>query len=54
MKELQEIEDNVNELEKRGVELEMKLRSSEEGEIKKNTHTHTVLASLIRSEKRQI
>ncbi|KAM9363929.1 protein-methionine sulfoxide oxidase mical2b [Symphorus nematophorus] len=30
MKELQEIEDNLNELEKRGVELEMKLRSSEE------------------------
>ncbi|KAM7419696.1 hypothetical protein PAMA_016671 [Pampus argenteus] len=30
LKELQEIEDNVNELEKRGVELELKLRSSEE------------------------
>lgn len=30
IKELQEIEDNLNELEKRGVELEMKLRSSEE------------------------
>ncbi|XP_029013110.1 protein-methionine sulfoxide oxidase mical2b isoform X2 [Betta splendens] len=30
MKELQEIEDNLNELEKRGVELEMKLRKSEE------------------------
>lgn len=30
MRELQEIEDNLNELEKRGVELEMKLRSSEE------------------------
>ncbi|XP_041789743.1 protein-methionine sulfoxide oxidase mical2b [Chelmon rostratus] len=30
MKELQEIEDNLNELEKRGVELEVKLRSSEE------------------------
>lgn len=36
MKELQEIEDNLNELEKRGVELEMRLRSSEEGEM--NTH----------------
>lgn len=33
MKELQEIEDNLNELERRGVELEMRLRSSEEGEI---------------------
>ncbi|CAK6972993.1 protein-methionine sulfoxide oxidase mical2b [Scomber scombrus] len=30
IKELQDIEDNLNELEKRGVELEMKLRSSEE------------------------
>lgn len=30
LKELQQIEDNLNELEKRGVELEMKLRSSEE------------------------
>ncbi|KAI3353430.1 hypothetical protein L3Q82_019957, partial [Scortum barcoo] len=30
LKELQDIEDNLNELEKRGVELEMKLRSSEE------------------------
>ncbi|XP_040892783.1 protein-methionine sulfoxide oxidase mical2b isoform X2 [Toxotes jaculatrix] len=30
VKELQEIEDNLNELEKRGVELEMKLRRSEE------------------------
>ncbi|XP_028270905.1 protein-methionine sulfoxide oxidase mical2b isoform X2 [Parambassis ranga] len=30
MKELQEIEDNLNELEQRGVELEMKLRKSEE------------------------
>ncbi|XP_061576268.1 protein-methionine sulfoxide oxidase mical2b isoform X2 [Cololabis saira] len=30
LKELDEIEDNVNELEKRGVELEMKLRSREE------------------------
>ncbi|XP_037621236.1 MICAL-like protein 2 isoform X2 [Sebastes umbrosus] len=30
MKELQEIEDNLNEWEKRGVELEVKLRSSEE------------------------
>ncbi|KAG7222583.1 hypothetical protein INR49_016180 [Caranx melampygus] len=30
LKELQEIENNLNELEKRGVELEMKLRSSEE------------------------
>lgn len=30
MKELQEIDKNLNELEKRGVELEMKLRSSEE------------------------
>ncbi|KAM7394598.1 hypothetical protein PAMP_021389 [Pampus punctatissimus] len=30
LKELQEIEDHVNELEKRGVELELKLRSSEE------------------------
>lgn len=36
MKELQEIEDNLNELEKRGVELEVRLRKSEEGEI--NTH----------------
>lgn len=39
LKELQEIENNLNELEKRGVELEVKLRSSEEGQI--NTHTHT-------------
>ncbi|KAM6939832.1 protein-methionine sulfoxide oxidase mical2b [Xenentodon cancila] len=30
LRELQEIEDNLNELEKRGVELEMRLRSSEE------------------------
>ncbi|XP_074521581.1 MICAL-like protein 2 [Halichoeres trimaculatus] len=30
LKELQEIEDNLNELERRGVELEVKLRSSEE------------------------
>lgn len=30
LKELQQIEDNLNELERRGVELEMKLRSSEE------------------------
>lgn len=30
LKELQDIEDNLNELEKRGVELEVKLRSSEE------------------------
>lgn len=30
LKELQQIEDNLNELEKRGVELEVKLRSSEE------------------------
>lgn len=33
LKELQEIEDNLNELEKRGVELEVKLRTCEEGEI---------------------
>lgn len=32
MKELQEIEHNLNELEKRGVELEVKLRTCEEGE----------------------
>lgn len=32
IKELQDIEDNLNELEKRGVELEVKLRTCEEGE----------------------
>jgi len=33
IRELQDIEDNLNEWEKRGVELEVKLRSSEEGEM---------------------
>lgn len=31
MKELQEIENSLNELERTGIELEMKLRRSEEG-----------------------
>lgn len=33
IKELEEIEHNLNELEKRGVELEVKLRKCEEGEM---------------------
>lgn len=33
IRELKEIEENVNELERRGVELELKLRQSEEGEL---------------------
>lgn len=34
IRELKEIEDNLNELERRGVELELRLRKKEEGEIK--------------------
>lgn len=37
--ELQDIEDNLNEWEKRGVELEVRLRTCEEGEEAESTHT---------------
>ena len=41
MEELREIEAGLNALEQRGVELEKKLRRSEEGEDTCTTHTHT-------------
>ena len=44
MEELQEIEDGLNALEKRGVELEKKLRRSEEGKVnftRTHARTHT-------------
>ena len=43
MEELQEIEDGLNALEKRGVELEKKLRRSEEGKVNfTRTHARTL------------
>ena len=44
LEELQTIEDRLNALEKRGVELEKRLRRSEEGKVNfTRTHSHTQL-----------